>query len=102
MMENIYKKFSPHRWTINAFSDGSAMWLLEWKNELEYRTVSFDGFSEWEEDEAYPQYRGYSNDPNKLTYDVALNIAKCMGFTKKHHKWVKSNCMDLLTLKNIY
>jgi hypothetical protein len=36
MMKNICKKFSPHRWTINAFSDGSAMWLLEWRNELEY------------------------------------------------------------------
>jgi hypothetical protein len=31
------KLFRPHRYTFDAFTDGSALWLSEWRDERTYR-----------------------------------------------------------------
>ncbi len=35
-------RFTPHKWTINAFDDGSAVWVLEYRSENSYKEYGWD------------------------------------------------------------
>lgn len=69
------KNYNPHRWSIGAFDDGSAMWLVEWKSELESRERMPSGkVNPWTLDAAMPQHRGWEKEQNKLERETALAI----------------------------
>ena len=36
------KRFRPHRFTLNAFDDGSGVWLCEWRDNNSYREHCWD------------------------------------------------------------
>ena len=71
------KRFKAHKWSINVFDDASGIWLCEWRDEVTYRCHSPDGDkSEWAEDRAYPQYRGWQAEKNRLEPETARNIIR--------------------------
>jgi hypothetical protein len=78
------KRYNPHRWAINAFTDGSGVWLVEWRDSVTYRCHEPDGRkSAWELDKAYPQFRGWKNETNRLEYGTAMAILKCWREDRK-------------------
>ena len=77
MEAGAMKRYKPHRWAINAFTDGSCLWLVEWRDSLTYRCHEPDGHkSAWETDEAYPAFSGWENETNRLDYGTAMAIIK--------------------------
>ena len=80
----------PHKWTLGVFDDGSGVWLCEWRDEFVYRchTPSRPKPSEWKPDESYPEYRGYSKQPEgHISRKLAKLILTAWKQSRKNKQW---------------